>query len=218
MEEGPYASAPRVFWIVDNGSAHPPKTFGAWLSGTLPQARAVHTPVHASWVDQEELFLTILTKKGLTPRDFQSREEAEARIRGFLARWNRHPRPFRRTYTREDLRATPGIPPKLRRELTERFQTHAQKRWRERCARVAVRFHGRYAHVGAYCYDEEPPGKVESLPTHLCQLEYVGRPDMWGFASYKYSTERYKRSYLPSGSMGGTPEECFDCAGLAYLQ
>lgn len=88
----------------------------------------------------------------------------------------------------------------------------------ERCARVAVRFHGRYAHVGAYCYDEESPGKVESLPTHLCQLEYVGRPDMWGFASYKYSTERYERSYLPSGSMGGTPEECFDCAGLAYLQ
>ncbi len=105
MEEEPYASAPRGFWIVDNDSVHHPRTFGTWLSGTFPQARAVHTPVHASWVDQEELFLAILTKKALTPRDFQSREEAEARIRGFLARWNRHPRPFRWAYTREDLRA-----------------------------------------------------------------------------------------------------------------
>lgn len=104
MFEEPYASASRVFWITDNGSAHHPKTFGPWLSATFPQARAVHTPVHASWVDQEELFLAILTKKALTPRDFQSREEATERIRGFLARWNRHPRPFRWTYTRGDLR------------------------------------------------------------------------------------------------------------------
>lgn len=105
MEGEPYASAARVFWVTDNGSAHHPKTFGPWLTAAFPQARAVHTPVHASWVDQEELFLAILTKKALTPRDFGSREEAEARIRGFLARWNRHPRPFRWTYTREDLRA-----------------------------------------------------------------------------------------------------------------
>lgn len=105
MEEEPYASASRVFWVTDNGSAHHPKSFGPWLTTAFPQARAVHTPVHASWVDQEELFLAILTKKALTPRDFTNREEAEARIRGFLARWNRHPRPFRWTYTREDLRA-----------------------------------------------------------------------------------------------------------------
>lgn len=104
MKSEPYASAARVFWVTDNGSAHHPKSFGPWLMAAFPQARAVHTPVHASWVDQEELFLAILTKKALTPRDFASREEAEARIRGFLARWNRRPRPFRWTYTREDLR------------------------------------------------------------------------------------------------------------------
>jgi hypothetical protein len=111
-----------------------------------------------------------------------------------------------------------GIPPKLRQELTERLQFHARKQWKERCARVEVRFRGRYAQVDAYCYDEESPGKEESVPTHLCRLEYAGRPDVWGFAFYKYSTERYERSFLPSGSMGGTPEECFDCAGLAYLR
>ncbi len=105
MEGEPYVSATRIFWVTDNGSAHHPKSFGPWLTARYPHARAVHTPVHASWVDQEELFLAILTKKALTPRDFASREEAAARIRGFLARWNRHPRPFRWTYTREDLRA-----------------------------------------------------------------------------------------------------------------
>jgi transposase len=105
MEETPYASAPRVFWITDNGGAHHPKTFGPWLTAAFPQARAIHTPVHASWVDQEELFLAILTKKALTPRDFRDRGEAEERIRGFLRRWNQHPRPFRWAYTREDLRA-----------------------------------------------------------------------------------------------------------------
>ncbi|MGH9920651.1 MAG: IS630 family transposase [Nitrososphaerales archaeon] len=124
MGHEPYASATRVFWVTDNGSAHHPKSFGPWLAATFPHAQAVHTPVHASWVDQEELFLAILTKKALTPRDFANREEAEARIRGFLARWNRRPRPFRWTYTRENLRADlkrwaeeePKSPKPIRRE------------------------------------------------------------------------------------------------------
>lgn len=111
-----------------------------------------------------------------------------------------------------------SIPPKLRQELTDRLRAHARERWKERCARVEVRFRGRYAQVDAYEYDPESPGSVESVPTHLCRLEYAGHPDVWGFAFYKYSTERYERSFLPSGSMGGTPEECFDCAGLAYLR
>ncbi|MGC2034986.1 MAG: hypothetical protein WA761_06035 [Thermoplasmata archaeon] len=83
---------------------------------------------------------------------------------------------------------------------------------------MEVRFRGRYAQVDTYEYDEESPGKEENVGTHLCRLEYGGRPDVWGFAFSKYSTERYERAYLPSGSMGGTPEECFDCAGLAYLR
>lgn len=103
MQEEPYARSPRVFWITDNGGAHHPKTFGPWLQANFPQARAVHTPVHASWLDQEEIVLNIVTKKALTPRDFSSKEEAKERIREFLARRNRRPRPFRWRYTRQDL-------------------------------------------------------------------------------------------------------------------
>ena len=103
MGQEDYAQAPRVFWVVDNGSAHHPKSFGPWLRSTYPNAHVLHTPVHASWVDQEEIVLSILTKKALTPRDFRSKEEAKERIRRFLARRNRHRRPFRWRYTRKDL-------------------------------------------------------------------------------------------------------------------
>lgn len=103
MAKEPYARARRVFWITDNGSAHHPKSFGPWLRSEFPQARALHTPVHASWVDQEELFLSILTRKALTPRDFKSKKEAKERIRGFLAYRNQRPRPFRWNYTQKDL-------------------------------------------------------------------------------------------------------------------
>ncbi len=103
MAQEPFARASRVFWVTDNGSAHHPKTFGPWLRTEFPKAQALHTPVHASWVDQEEIFLSVLTRKALTPRDFHSKKEGRERIRGFLARWNRKPRPFRWRYTCKDL-------------------------------------------------------------------------------------------------------------------
>jgi hypothetical protein len=114
-------------------------------------------------------------------------------------------------------RAAGIIPEVVQGQLRKRLAIHAAQTWKERCARVEVSFRGRFAVVDAYLRDEET-GKEEEVSTHLCRLEYVGRPDLWGFAFYKYSEERYERSYLPNGSMGGTPEECFDCAGLAYLR
>lgn len=108
------------------------------------------------------------------------------------------------------------VPPTVQAELTKRLAAHAAKKWKETCARVEVRFRGRFAQVDIYRYDEATR-KVEEMPTHLCRLEYEGHPDRWGFAFYKYSEERYERSFLFTGSMGGTPEDCFDCAGLAYL-
>lgn len=104
MAREPYASARRVFWIVDNGSAHHPTTFGPWLSRACPNAVAVHTPVHASWLNQEEIFLSILDRKALTPRDLSGRAEAIQRILRFQERYNRNCRPFRWRFTRRDLR------------------------------------------------------------------------------------------------------------------
>ncbi|MFB7007989.1 MULTISPECIES: hypothetical protein [unclassified Streptomyces] len=55
MTQEPYASAKRVFWIVDNGSSHRGKRAAERLTATFPNAVMVHTPVHASWLNQVEI-------------------------------------------------------------------------------------------------------------------------------------------------------------------
>ena len=48
MRQEPYASARRVFWVVDNGSSHQGARCEARLRERWPSIRVVHTPVHAS--------------------------------------------------------------------------------------------------------------------------------------------------------------------------
>lgn len=69
MSQDPYASAERVFWIVDNGSSHHPSTFPKRLASSHPNAIAVMLPTHASWLNQIELYFSILQRKALTPHD-----------------------------------------------------------------------------------------------------------------------------------------------------
>jgi hypothetical protein len=52
MSQEPYASAKRVFWIVDNGSSHRGKAAEDRLCAAFPNTVLVHTPVHASWLNQ----------------------------------------------------------------------------------------------------------------------------------------------------------------------
>ena len=52
MATEPYASAERVFWVVDNGSSHRHRAAVARLSHAYPNALMVHLPVHASWANQ----------------------------------------------------------------------------------------------------------------------------------------------------------------------
>jgi hypothetical protein len=56
MTREPYASARRVFWIVDNGSSHRGQAAIDRLNRHYPNAVMVHTPVHASWLNQVEIF------------------------------------------------------------------------------------------------------------------------------------------------------------------
>ncbi|WP_371629495.1 transposase [Streptomyces sp. NBC_00341] len=57
MTTEPYASAKRVFWIVDNGSSHLGRKAANRLTEAFPKAALVHTPVHASWLNQVEMGL-----------------------------------------------------------------------------------------------------------------------------------------------------------------
>lgn len=70
MSQEPYASAKRMFWVVDNGSSHRGKKAADRLSAAFPNAVLVHTPVHASWSNQVEIFFSVVQRKVVSPNDF----------------------------------------------------------------------------------------------------------------------------------------------------
>jgi len=103
MHEEPYRSARRVFWIVDNGSSHRGQRAAAELQARHPRIVVVHTPVHASWLNQIELYFSILQRKVLTPNDLYSLPELIERIHAFGERYSALDKPFAWTFTRHDL-------------------------------------------------------------------------------------------------------------------
>jgi len=105
MAEEPYRSAARVFWIVDNGSAHRGIRAIARLQATWPSLVLVHTPIHASWLNQIEIYFSIIQRKVLTPNDFGSLAEVEDRLLRFQAHYEALAQPFEWRFTRYDLLA-----------------------------------------------------------------------------------------------------------------
>lgn len=104
MRNEPYASARRVFWLIDQGSSHRPTTFPDRLRAMYRNAVAVSLPVHASWLNQIEIYFSILERKALTPNDFPDLSAVRDRIHAFERIFNRTAEPFGWTFTREDLR------------------------------------------------------------------------------------------------------------------
>ena len=72
MTAEPYARARRVFWIVDNGSSHRGAASIRRMAATWPNAQLIHLPAHASWLDQAEIYFSVVQRKALTPNDFTS--------------------------------------------------------------------------------------------------------------------------------------------------
>jgi len=103
MSDGRYASAPRVFVIVDNGSDHRGKAAIRRLAKAHPNAIMIHTPVHASWLNQIEIFFSIIQKKVISPNDFASPGDLSATLLAFVDRYNQTARPFKWNYTATDL-------------------------------------------------------------------------------------------------------------------
>ncbi|MFF0017989.1 IS630 family transposase [Streptomyces sp. NPDC005374] len=103
MSQEPYASAKRVFWVVDNGSSHRGKKAAARLSAAFPNAVLVHTPVHASWLNQVEIFFSVVQRKVVTPNDFTDLNEVTDRLRIFEDRYNATAQPFQWKFTTSDL-------------------------------------------------------------------------------------------------------------------
>jgi len=105
MTQEPYRSARRVFWIVDNGSSHRGERARARLRAAWPRVVLVHTPVHASWLNQIEIYFSIVQRKVLTPNDFASLHEVDDRLLRFQDHYQQSAAPFRWTFTRQDLAA-----------------------------------------------------------------------------------------------------------------
>jgi len=103
MSQEPYRSARRVFWIVDNGSSHRGERAADELRARHARIVIVHTPKHASWLNQIEIYFSIIQRKVLTPNDCTSLQELEDRIIEFGRRYSALGKPFAWCFTRQDL-------------------------------------------------------------------------------------------------------------------
>jgi hypothetical protein len=103
MTREPYASAPRVFWIVDNGSDHRGKKSIRRLQKRWHNLILVHLPVHGSWLNQVEIYHSIIQRKLLAPNDFNSTAELARNLNEFEHRYNQIAQPFDWKFTRQDL-------------------------------------------------------------------------------------------------------------------
>jgi transposase len=103
MTAEPYASARRVFWVVDNGSSHRGQASVDRVQGAWPNLTLVHLPVHASWLNQVEIVLSVIQRKVLTPNDFTDLAEVARRLLAFQRRYQQTAVPFDWRFTRVDL-------------------------------------------------------------------------------------------------------------------
>ncbi len=87
MSQHPYTRAQRVFLIVDHGSAHRGKRSIDRLQGAWPNLIVVHTPIHASWLNQAEIYFSVVQRKAVTPNDFPDLDALEAHLLAFGRRY-----------------------------------------------------------------------------------------------------------------------------------
>lgn len=93
-----------IHLVLDNGSSHTSKATKKWLS-EHPRFQPRYTPPHASWLDQAELFFSILTRRLLRRGDFTSRDHLAGKIEDFVNAYNQTTKPFRWTYDGRPLKA-----------------------------------------------------------------------------------------------------------------
>ena len=103
MGQEPYRSARRVFWIADNGSSHRGEVSKQRMAKWHENALQVHTPVHASWLNQIEIYFSVVQRKVLTPNEFPDLQAVERRLLEFQAYYETMARPFEWKFTRADL-------------------------------------------------------------------------------------------------------------------
>jgi hypothetical protein len=102
----------------------------------------------------------------------------------------------------------PKIPDSTKASLHQRLIDHCRQRWPQ-LSQIRIRYRGGFAYIDGVL----PDGEV----LRLCRLRYAGSARDWGFAIYRASHDDYEDSFLPTGSMGGSPEDALDTACGLYL-
>jgi DDE superfamily endonuclease len=94
LSQEPYRCAERLFWIVDNGSSHRGKASLQRIEKIDSRITLLHTPTHASWLNQVEIYFSIIQRKVLTPNDFESLLDLAIRLALYEEFSNQSPKPF----------------------------------------------------------------------------------------------------------------------------
>jgi transposase len=97
-----HESTRRVFWIMDNCSAHRGQKAVERFRAKWPNTILIHTPIHASWLSQVEIDFSIVQRKVLTPTDFSSLAELEQRLLAFQVHFERTASKFKWSFTPSD--------------------------------------------------------------------------------------------------------------------
>src|SRR5258708_4975539 len=103
LSREPYGDATRLFLVVDNGSSHRGQRSIERMRRRDKRIVLVHTPVHASWLNQVEIYFSIIQRKVLTPNDFANLDAIRVRLALYEELSNRTPKPFKWKFTRQDL-------------------------------------------------------------------------------------------------------------------
>jgi len=103
MSQPPYNTAHRVFWVMDNGSSHRGEASIRRLTKAHPRLVPVRGPVHASWLNQIEIYFSIVQRKVLTPNDFPCLKAVAERLANFERYFESIAHPFEWKFTRTDL-------------------------------------------------------------------------------------------------------------------
>lgn len=92
-----------LYVILDNLSVHKHQNVKNWLTKN-ERVHFVFTPTKGSWLNQIELWFSILSRKVLKRGIFDSKEELVSTIMAFIEKYNKEAKPFRWTYTGEPLK------------------------------------------------------------------------------------------------------------------
>ncbi len=95
---------PRLIIVADNLSIHTHPNVNAWVAAQHGRARLEFLPLHASWLNQIELWFSVLERQCLTRASLATFSAAATQIHGFARSWNRTARPFQWSFKGYPLR------------------------------------------------------------------------------------------------------------------